>query len=72
MVVIGEGAVLDFLNVLPDAGDGDLRQLGKTLGELGLEVGEDAEQVVAQQDLLPVGAGAGPDAYGGDGELLGD
>ena len=51
--------------------DRDLGQVGEALGELRLEVGEHAEQVVAEQDL-PVGADAGADADGGDLELLRD
>ena len=54
-----------------DAVDRDLGQLGEALGELRLEVGEHAEQVVAEQDL-PVGADAGADADGRDRQLLGD
>ena len=71
MVVVREAPFLDLLDVLPDAADSDLGQVGETLGELGLEVGEHAEQIVTQQDLA-VGAHTGPDTDRGYFELLGD
>jgi hypothetical protein len=54
---------------LLDAGYRNLGLLGKALGEFRLEVGEHAEQVVAEQHL-PIRADAGANADGRDGELL--
>src|SRR5687767_5168586 len=59
VVVIGERALFHFLDVFPDAADCDFGELGEALGELRLEVGENAEQVVAEQ-YLPIGADPGP------------
>src|SRR5689334_11065373 len=66
VIVVGEGALFDLLHILLDAGYRNLGQLGKALGEFRLEVGEHAEQVVAEQDL-PVRADACANADGRNG-----
>ena len=71
VVVVGKRALFDFLDVFPDAVDGDFGQLGEALGEFRLEVGEHAEQVVAEQNLA-VGSDACADADCRDRQLLGD
>ncbi len=71
MVVVGKRAVLDLFNVLRNSRDRDFRELGEAFGEFRLEVGEHAEQIVAEKDLS-VSADAGADADGWDGELLGN
>src|SRR5579875_3970597 len=71
MVVVGKFARFHLLDIPANAIHGDFRQIAEPLGELGLEVGEDAEQVIAQQDL-PVGAGARADSDRRDRELLRD
>src|SRR4029077_6440915 len=51
VVVVRERPLLDFLNVLADSGDRDVGQVRKTFSEFRLEIGEDAEQIMTQQDL---------------------
>lgn len=69
MVVVRERAFLHLFYILPDSADGHFGQFGVTLGEFRLEIGEHAEQIVAQQDL-PIAAGTGANADGRDRELL--
>src|SRR5579875_1586090 len=69
VIVVGERAFLDFLHILPNARNGNLGQLGIAFGELRLEVGKHAQKVVAKKDLA-IAARPGPNANGGDGELL--
>src|SRR5262245_22277430 len=69
VLVIRERALLDLFHVLGDARDRDLRELGVALGELRLEVGEHAEQVVAQENLT-IAADPGADPNGRNRELL--
>src|SRR5262249_15612285 len=50
---------------------GDFRQLRETFGEFRLEIGEDAEEIIAKQDLA-IAADAGADANGWYCQLLRD
>src|SRR5690625_4239324 len=68
---IRKGAVLDLLDIVFQAGDSDLRQVPVTLGELRLEIGENAEQIIADH-CLTIGAGAGTDADGRNLQFLRD
>src|ERR1700730_15933490 len=51
MVVVGKRASLDFGDVLADPFDGDLGQVGESLGKFWLEVDEDSQEIVAKQNL---------------------
>ena len=69
VVVVREAALLHFFDVLADAGYRNLGKLGKALGELRLEVGEDAKEVMTEQNL-PVRTDTGTDADRGNFKLL--
>src|SRR5688572_33224373 len=71
VIVVGKLARPHVGGVRLQARHRDLREVGVALGELRLEVGERAQEIVGQQDL-PVGARACADADGGDLELAGD
>src|SRR5687768_3293637 len=71
VILVGKLAAPHLGGVLLEAADRDFGQVGIALGELRLEVGEHAQQVVRQENL-PVGTGPGADADGGDLELLGN